>query len=132
MAFTDDELADVREWLPWETDDVVLDSVHDRHLAAGAGSVDARWRTIIGRLRLRKQQWLSDPTVFGIGGGEYSQNVTKNVEALERDIAAAGEAWLVERSGGTGGVPRGMLVRYDPVRAVPCRPASSRRADSPT
>lgn len=124
MAFTDDELIEVRSWVPWDTDDLTLDNAHDR--------LGSKWAVIVERLRLRKQQWVENPAQFGIGGGEYSQNVKTNIEALERDIAAAQKERIAEIAIAAGGAHRAQLSRRDPVRNTPTGLAiGGRRADAP-
>jgi hypothetical protein len=111
MAFTDDELVEVRSWVPWDADDVVLDAAHDR--------LGSKWAVIIERLRLRRQQWVDNPAQFGIGGGEYSQNVKANIEALDRSIADAEKERAAEIAVLLGGASHMRIYRPDPVRGIP-------------
>ena len=109
MSFTDAELAEVRTWVPWETDDAVLDDAADR-------LDNSLWRVIQERLRIRLMTLASSPVSFSIPG-DYSQNTAENIRLLNEKLAevtvyVAGEL----EDGAPGALAIGQLVRDDPSR----------------
>lgn len=110
--FTADQITAIRVWVPWDPpDDTAL---HVRGDVLGTTSI---FPVVIEQLRVQLSKLIAAPAQFSIVG-DYSQNTGANIEALERQLAAAEAAYYSEQleAGATGGTAQ--LVRYDPVRGT--------------
>lgn len=123
MAFTDPELVALRAEIPWSPPtDADLHAAHDR--------LGGFWAVARFYLRAAHSALLNptgQPITFTIPG-EYGENRTEQLKALERRLAEV-EGLALEESAG-GGPSTGRLVRVGRGRAPGpgLRPSGARRA----
>lgn len=108
-ALTDEEFRTIRTWLVWLTD---ADRATSDLIFANHGNI---WACIEEGLRERLMQLIADPAQFSVNG-EYSQNTTANIEALQGLLAEATRRHRL--ADGTIVNATGHLLRLDPTRGV--------------
>lgn len=96
MAFTTEELAEVRTWVVW--DPPTDAELNERHDALGG-----MYAVVVWYLRLKYSQLLAEPASYAISG-EYSQSTGANIEAFAARLAEAEGLAAAEASGSAAGV----------------------------
>lgn len=109
MAFTDVQMADVREWIQWDPPtDADLDAAHDQ---LGGGIM----RVVVKALDKRYVAMVVNPAQFSVAG-EYSQNTAENIKAMAALLTRARGLLVIEDAALAGESAMARLVRRDPVR----------------
>lgn len=107
MAFTVDQLEELRTWLPWDPPtDVDLQARGDDL------GTDSIYPTVVEQLRVQYTRLLMSPASFSIPG-DWSQNTSENLKHL-KDLISNAEGLRDNETLGESGLVVQRLVRANP------------------